>query len=72
MGRRDRDGMVVGYIATYVTSAYHHKRSEFEPCSGEVYSIQYYVIRFISDLQQIGGFLCVLRFPSPIKLTATI
>jgi hypothetical protein len=25
-----------------------------------------------SDLRQIGGFLRVLRFPPPIKLTATI
>jgi hypothetical protein len=28
------------------------------------------VIKFVSDLQQVGGFLCVLRFPPPIKLTA--
>ena len=33
---------------------------------GYVYSIQLYVIQFVSDLRQIGGFL---RFPSPIKLT---
>ena len=39
------------------------------PSHGEVYSIQYYVIKFVSDLQQIGGFL---RFPPSIKLTATI
>jgi hypothetical protein len=38
----------------------------------EVYLIQLYVIKFISDFQQVGGFLCVLRFPPPIKLTATI
>ena len=25
-----------------------------------------------SDLRQVGGFLRVLRFPPPIKLTATI
>ena len=31
-----------------------------------------YVIKFISDLRQIGGFLRVLRFPAPIKLNATI
>jgi len=36
-----------------------------------VYSIQHYVIKFVSDLQQIGGFLRVLRF-LPIKLTVTI
>jgi hypothetical protein len=31
-----------------------------------------YVIKFVSDLRQVGGFLRVLRFPPPIKLTATI
>jgi hypothetical protein len=35
---------------------------------GEMYSIQHYVITFVSDLRQVGGFLRVLRFPSPIKL----
>ena len=34
---------------------------------GEVYSIQHYVIKFVSDLRHVGGFLCVLRFPPPIK-----
>jgi hypothetical protein len=29
--------------------------------SGEVYSIQYYVIKFVSDLLQVGGFLRVLQ-----------
>jgi hypothetical protein len=42
------------------------------PVHGEVYSIQHYVIKFVSDLRQIGGFLQVLRFPPPRKLTATI
>jgi hypothetical protein len=37
-----------------------------------VYSIQQYVIKFVSDLQQVGGFLRVLRFPLPFKPTATI
>jgi hypothetical protein len=27
---------------------------------------------FVSDLRQVGGFLQALRFPPPIKLTATI
>ena len=35
----------------------------------EVYSIQHYVIKFVSDLRQFGVFL---RFPPPIKLTTTI
>ena len=39
------------------------------PVHGEVYSIQHYVIKIVSDLRQVGRFL---RFPPPIKLTATI
>jgi hypothetical protein len=58
--------------STFVISAYHHWCCEFESRSGEVYSIQHYVIKFVSDLRQGSGFLQVLRFPSPIKLTATI
>jgi hypothetical protein len=45
---------------------------EFEPRWGEVYSIHHYVIKFVGDLRQVGGFLRVLRFPQPIKLTDTI
>jgi hypothetical protein len=30
------------------------------------------VHKFVSDLQQVGGFLRVLWFPPAIKLTATI
>jgi len=37
---------------------------------GEVYSIRHYVNKFVSDLQQVGGFPWVLRFPQPITLTA--
>ena len=37
-----------------------------------VYSIQHYLIKFVSDLRQVGGFFLVLRFLLPIKLTATI
>jgi hypothetical protein len=32
------------------------------PVRGEVYSIQHYVIKFVSELRQVGGFLWVLRF----------
>jgi hypothetical protein len=42
------------------------------PVHDEVYSIQHYVIKFVSDLRQVGGFLRVLRFPPPIKMTTTI
>ena len=48
-GRRGR--MVFGFTTTYVISAYHHERHEFEHHSGDVYSIQYYVIKFVSDLR---------------------
>jgi len=67
------DRMVVGLTTTYVISAYHHYyvvRSN--PAHGEVYLIQHYVIKFVSDLRQVSGFLQVLRFPPPIKLTSTI
>jgi hypothetical protein len=40
---------------------------ECESRSGEVCSIQHYVIKFVSDLWQEGGFLQVLWFPPPIK-----
>jgi hypothetical protein len=42
------------------------------PVHEEVYSIQHYVIKFVSDLRQVGSFLWVLQLPPPIKLTATI
>jgi hypothetical protein len=42
------------------------------PVHGEVYSIQHFVIKFVCDLRQVGGFLRVLLFPPPMKLTATI
>jgi len=51
-------------ITTIVVSSNH--------AHGEGYSIQHYEIKFVNDLQQIGGFLRVLRFPPPIVLTATI
>ena len=35
------------------------------PAHGEVYSIQHYVIKFVSDLRQVGGFLWELQFPPP-------
>ena len=38
------------------------------PTHGEVYLIQHYVIKFVSDLRPFSHFLWVLRFPPPIKL----
>jgi hypothetical protein len=69
-GRRGRDGMVVGFTTTYAISAYHHWCCEFESRSGR--GVQHYVIKLVSNLRQVCGFLRVLRFPPPIKLTATI
>jgi hypothetical protein len=37
------------------------------PVHGEMYLIQHYVIKFVNDLRQVGGFLWVLWFPPPIK-----
>jgi len=37
------------------------------PVHGEVYSIQHDVIKFVSDLPQVGGFLLGIRFPLPIN-----
>ena len=34
------------------------------PADEEVYSIQHYVLKFVIDLRQVGGFL---RFSPPIK-----
>ena len=42
------------------------------PTDDKVYLIQHYVIKFVSDLREVDGFLQVLKFPPPIKLTATI
>jgi hypothetical protein len=42
------------------------------PVHDDVYLIQHYVIKFVSELRQVGGFLRIVRFPPPIKLTATI
>ena len=39
------------------------------PVHGKVYLIHHYVKKFVSDLQQVGGFL---QFPPPIKQNATI
>jgi hypothetical protein len=36
------------------------------------YLSQHYMIKFVSDLLQVGGFLRILQFPPPIKQTATI
>ena len=66
-GRLGRDRMVVGFTTTYVISAYQYWCCEFESRPGR--GVQHYVIKFVNDLRQVGGFLRVLWFPPPIKLT---
>ena len=60
-GRRGRDRMIVGFTTTCAISAYHHRCCAFESRSGR--GVQHYVIKFVSDLRQVDGFLQVLRFP---------
>jgi hypothetical protein len=54
-GRRGRDRMVVGLTTAYVISAYHHWCYEIESRSGQC--AQHYVIKFVSDLGEVDGFL---------------
>ena len=70
--RGRRDHMVFGFTTTYAIDAYRHYCCEFESRSGEGYLIQHFVIKFVSDLWQVNGFIRVLRFLPPIKLTAKI
>jgi hypothetical protein len=57
--RRGCDPMVVGFTSS-------------NPVHGEEYSMQHNVIKFVSDLRQVGGFVRVLQFSPPIKLIPTI
>ena len=71
-GLRGGDNMVVDVqlpmqpvpIATSMVSS--------NPAHGEVYSIQHCVIKFVSNLRQVGGVLRVRWFPQPIKVITTI
>jgi hypothetical protein len=41
------------------------------PAHDEIFSMQHYVLKLVSDFRQVGGFLQVLQFTPPMKLTAT-
>ena len=71
-GSRGRVRMVVGLQLPVQSVPTTTKVVSSNPVHGEVYSIQHYVIKFDSDLRQVGGFLLVLRCPRPMKLIATI
>jgi S-adenosylmethionine:tRNA-ribosyltransferase-isomerase (queuine synthetase) len=60
--------MVVGFTTNCAINA---KSVSSNHVHDEEYSIQQYVITFISDLGQVGGFHWLIGFPSPIELTAT-
>ena len=66
---RSRDRMVVGFTTTYAISFYHHQHVV---SSNPNQAIQRYVIKFVRDWRQVGGFLRLVRVPPLIKLTATI
>jgi hypothetical protein len=66
---RGRDRMVVGFTTIYAISAYHHRSCEFESRSCRGVLDTTLRDKFFSDLWQVGGFLRVLQFPPPIKLT---
>ena len=71
--RRGRARMVVGFITTCVISAYHHLRCEYEPRSWRDVLDTTLCDKVLSvTCNRSVGFLRVLHFPAPIKLTAMI
>jgi hypothetical protein len=70
---RDRDHMVVGVTQLPMKSVpITTKVAISNPAHAKVYLIQHYVIKCVSDLWQVGGFLRVVQFPPPIKLSHDI
>ena len=64
--------MVVGLQLPVQSVPIATKVLSLSPVHGEMYSIHHYVMKFVSDLLQVGGLLQVLQFRLPIKLTTTI
>jgi hypothetical protein len=58
--------MVVGFTTTHAISAYHHWCCRFESRLGR--GVKHYVIKFVSDLRQVGGFLQVIFIFHPILM----
>ena len=74
-GSRGHDHMLVGFTTTNVPGQavpVTIKVVSSNLVHGDMYSMQHYVIKFVSDLRQGGDMLWVLWFPPPIKLTARI
>jgi hypothetical protein len=61
-------------LANFITfNKYHKMGVSSNSVEDEVYQIQHYVIKPVSNLRQVDGFLRVLRFYPPINwLTTTI
>jgi len=55
-----------------INSTNINKVNDLESRLGELHSLQNYVIKFVSNLRQNGGFLRLLLFPPTIELIATI
>jgi hypothetical protein len=54
------------FPTTYAISAITTNVVSLNPVHGEVFLI-HYMIKFVSDLRQVGGFLQILLFLPPIK-----
>ena len=63
--------VVVGCTTTYAISLIT-KGMWSNPAHDELYTIQYYVIKFVSDLLNVGSFLRIHWVPPPKTLTTTI
>ena len=63
--------IIVQLTTTYEISS-HHQGGEIECCSWRCVLDTTFCDEVVCDLQEICGFLRVLRFPPPIKLTAMI
>ena len=64
-GHRGRDRVPVEFTATYAICAYHHGCCEIESRSGR--GVQQHVIKFVSDLRQVGGFFPRIPYSSTNK-----
>jgi hypothetical protein len=51
-------GIYIGWLV------FHKITGQCATCYSHMYSIQHYVIKFVSDLQQVSGFLWVLQIPA--------
>ena len=56
-GRRGRDRMVVSVQLSVKSVPFTNNVVSSNPVHGELNSLQHYVKHFVSDLQQVGGFL---------------